>query len=123
MLHLDPLDCDMVKTDYVLKDKGFPLYVCKRKGCRGHAFDTGKGRAPRRRCNHPRIGLGTLAKIVFTPIKWFAIVITFGQAFKTDCGCKQREVLWNSIGLWSPFYKKRNPPWESKHYRDSIIKL
>jgi len=109
----------MQLTDKKHVTKDFPLYVCTRKGCHGHGFDTGHGR-PKRNCDHPRIGVGTLAKILFTPVKWIAIIITFGEAFKHGCGCETREKKWNQLGFWSPFYRKKLLPWENIIYKDRI---
>ena len=108
--------CDMQKTNYVLKGKNYPLYVCKRKACRGHGFDRGKG-IPKRICDHPRVSfyIGTILQIILLPIAF--VFFVFGMA----CKCKQRrDYLNRRFGFFVPAFRQKEFPWDDPDYRERL---
>lgn len=112
------MKCDMKREPYK-SVKGYPLYVCTRKGCRGHGFDRGHG-IPERKCDHPRVSLG-LGYILQGLLLPFALIFfVFGMA----CKCKERRNLLNKkFGFFVPFVGKSIPPWEDPAYKDRLTKV
>lgn len=112
--------CDLVlNNEYVSAKKKNPLYVCSRKGCRGHGFGV-RGQIPQRICDHgfQSIYLGTILQILFFP----AAIIFWIYGFK--CNCKeQRNKINRKYGFYVPWARRKVDPWDDPMYADNLIKV
>ena len=112
------MKCNMKREPYV-SSRGYQLYVCTRKGCRGHGFDRGHG-IPERTCDHPRqsLRIGTILQMLLLPIG--LLIWVFG----ISCKCKQRRDYLNAkYGVFFPSFlvKAALPPWEDEAYKSRLI--
>lgn len=112
------MNCKLKKSEYVLKSRDFPLYVCTRRGCRGYGYDRGLG-IPTRMCDHPYLKLGDLIAFFAFPVKlcmWF-----FGLSCNT---CERRHKKANHRHIPSPIILKPKPwPWNVEEYKDKLYKV
>lgn len=111
------MKCDMQQEPYT-SAKGYPLYVCTRKGCRGHGFDRGFG-VPQRECDHPQKSLyvGTVLQLILFPIGFLIWV------FGISCKCKERRNRLNKrYGFFVPNFlvEKAVPPWDDDAYKSRL---
>lgn len=117
--HLDREHCDFESTGWRLKANRAEVVVCRRRGCRRHAFTRFGPERVRASCLHPRVGLGNVVRDL---IKLFTVGLVKPKA---GCNCEARRTLLNvafgfNLPNWMVFalemlgkHKAQPYPWDN----------
>lgn len=88
---IDKDECEFESTGWRrVRDKS-ELVICKRRGCRRHAFTRNGPSKVHAHCKHPRIGLGNVVRDIIK-------LVTLGTVKpKAGCNCEARRRLLNVV--------------------------
>lgn len=123
---IDKDECVFESTGWRRSRDKSELVMCKRRGCRRHAFTKAGPERVHAHCKHPRIGLGN---VVRDTIKLFTLGLVKP---KEGCNCEARRKLLNVVfGFNVPDamvwmleamgrHRSEPYPWENERVRDGI---